>query len=133
VSKEKGFVIRDKDHRIKKLNERIATQEGIVDDRKQLESDLDREKKAHAVTKVLCDSRCPRCIFLTHASVDRRESGRPSQKDKGAAAIAIHLFPLHVTHHFMQSTIDGLRKNVKAGDLRLAAQLPSRGSSTSGR
>ena len=29
---------------------------------------------------------------------------------------------MHVTHHFMQSTIDGLRKNVKAGDLRLAAQ-----------
>ena len=29
---------------------------------------------------------------------------------------------MHVTHHVMQSTIDGLRKNVKAGDLRLAAQ-----------
>ena len=56
-------MIRDKDHRIKKLNERIAIQEGIVDDRKQLESDLDREKKAHAVTKVLCDFLYPRCIF----------------------------------------------------------------------
>jgi hypothetical protein len=57
-------VIRDKDHRIKKLNERIAIQEGIVDDRKQLESDLDREKNAHAVTKVLCDSLCPSVHFF---------------------------------------------------------------------
>ena len=55
---EKGILIRGKDNRIKKLNERIAVQEGIVDDRKQLESNLNKEKEAHAETKVLCDSLC---------------------------------------------------------------------------
>ena len=45
-------MISDKDHRIKKLNERIAIQDGIVDNRKQLELDLFNEKKAHAETKV---------------------------------------------------------------------------------
>jgi TolA-binding protein len=51
-SKERKYVILDKDSRIKKLNERIAKLEGAILDTKQLELDLRNEREELAEAKV---------------------------------------------------------------------------------